>query len=226
MLILQKLRDSAWYQKWIWRKRPRVSFGSVAAMRKELNDEAPFQKVFLTVKYRLIRLWEWPGDRLFDLRMYHERGTKGWAKSDAWGFHAYLSRVIVEGLEWLKENKHGCPIIDGYDDGIHVVEDDKQADARFEATCQEWDRRLDCMIFAFKVTQEVLDHDLIIPQGSDYFTPEELTRYEEFCARVNKRDEDDEDDIALKVRIISREEFAKYELGWRYFKDHYFGLWD
>lgn len=38
-----------------------------------------------------------------------ERGMKGFAKSDVWGFNTYLAGVLAGGLTVLRDNLHGCP---------------------------------------------------------------------------------------------------------------------
>ena len=90
---------------------------------------------------------------------------------------------------------------------------------------KEWDRILDTMIFTFEVTKKVQDHDLIIPEGDEYFTKTEYQKYKRFCARVNKRGKG-KYDFKMNTRVISKKHFLRYLAGQRFFFQYYFSLWD
>jgi hypothetical protein len=220
----RNIKNSPWYRKWIYRPYETRTYTSASSLMDRLDESHGFlYEIYFHIKCKLSHIWEWPGDRLRDLKHYHQRGIKGWAVSDAWGFDYYLSRVIIEGLQWLKENKHGCPCLEGY--GLDK-DPNGQTDEQFEAMQKEWTRILDTMIFTFKVTQRVQDHDLIIPSNDKYFSKAEYIKWKRFCERVNKRDIADKYDIELKSEVISKKDFDKYLEGWKYFRQHYFGLWD
>ena len=74
---------------------------------------------------------------------------------------------------------------------------------------KEWDRILDTMIFTFEVTKKVQDHDLIIPEGDEYFTKIEYQKDKRFCARINKKGKG-KYNFKMNVKIISKKDFLKY----------------
>lgn len=43
------------------------------------------------------------------IKTFIQRGKRGWANSDTWGFDYYLAKVISEGVHHLKENTHSMP---------------------------------------------------------------------------------------------------------------------
>ena len=57
-----------------------------------------------------------------------------------------------------------------------------------------------------------------IPPGEEYFTDEELAKEQTFCDEMNVR--------FKGHRVITREEFEDYKLGWKYFREHFRSLWD
>ena len=73
------------------------------------------------------------------LRFIH-RGRYGWADCDTWGLDYYLSKVIGDSIQHLKENKHGGP--------ANLKEG-------------EWSEMLGKMIKSFKTAQKVSNGDLI-----------------------------------------------------------------
>ena len=216
----KKLQNNDWINKWIWYLKPRKKFYTM----EEEYEYAFLEDICHTIGCRVTRIWEWPGDRVADLKHYHQRGIRGWSNRDVWGFDYYLSDVIIGGLKKLKEDKMGCPCLDGF--GEH---DGTQTDEQFEAMQAEWTRRLDCMIFAFGVTKQVQDNNLITPQHDDndeYFTDEELKRQQDFCESANKPHIMFGREFTGDFKVVSKEDWQKYNDGWKYFKKHYYGLWD
>lgn len=216
----KKLQNNVWFNKWIWYLKPRKE---VYTMEEEY-EYGFLEDIWHTVKCRLERIWEWPGDRLDDLKYYHQRGVRGWSNRDVWGFDYYLSDVIIGGLKKLKEDKHGCPGLDGFGGDYG-----DQTDEQFDKMQEEWNRRLDCMIFAFEITKRIQSNDLITPfkdDHDDYFTEEELQKQVDFCKRMNEPHIMFGKEFIGDYSVISKEDWQKYLDGWKYFRKHYFGLWD
>ena len=103
-------------------------------------------------------IWEWLIDRPARLRAFCERGWNGWAKDDTWNYDLYLSKIISEGLIHLKSYKQGTPpeIYKKYDKkGVSQEVKDAQAN-------DEWEEKLEKIIFAFKLSKELINGDISI----------------------------------------------------------------
>lgn len=79
-----------------------------------------------------------------------QRIQRGYANSDMWNMHGYLSYLFIEMLQDLRDNRMGSPAYMGEDyvneDGVLVND-----------TChEEWDKILDRMIFLWKEQDEEL----------------------------------------------------------------------
>ena len=220
MINWKTIISSNWWRKWIYRPYETRTYKSVSKMFREKHGF--LYEIWFTIRCRIKHAWEWPGDQLREHKWACQRIRDGVSEGDIWGFDYYLSNVILKGLKYLKKNKHGCPCLKGF--GIDSPND--QTDEQFKAMQKEWDRILDTMIFTFEITKKVQDHDLIIPEGDEYFTNAEYKKYKRYCARLAKREKEDEYDIALKCSVISKKQFLKYCEGFRNFSKFYYSLWD
>lgn len=188
-----------------------TKYADVREMIKSMNSREAFLEKWYWRFYRGIvkPIKDFPYDVKYYVRMWYQRAKNGWAESDAWGFDWYLARVIVEGCEWLKKNKHGCPSIEGFD---NYDNDDKQ----FDAMCAEWDRILDCIIWTFKMAQHIQeDHFSYVP--SSQWTQEKFDKYNAIWIGW---------EYQPPPRALTLEECKKYEEGWVYFQKYFFSLWD
>lgn len=169
-----------------------------------------FIELYKSIRGFFYRLPDVPYNiKWYILRIY-QRSSRGWADSDAWGFDCYLARVIKEGCEWLRKNKHGCPCIEGYD---------SQTDEGFDAMCKEWDRILENIAWTFAIAEKINDYNWRYPSG-EYFTDEEVISGQKFCNEM-KKDYPNED-----YHVMTREEVVRYRQGWVYFQQYFFNLWD
>jgi len=220
-MMFKKLKENDWINKYIWHIKPRKKFYTM----EEEYEYAFLEDICHTIKCRLSRIWDFPGDKLRELKWYHQRGIRGYSDRDVWGFDYYLSDVIIGGLKKLKKDKQGCPCLDGF--GTDSPQD--QTDDQFESMQKEWDRRLDCIIFTFEITKQIQDNDLIVPHNDNndyYFTDDELKKQLDFCEKVNKPHTMFGKEFTGNFRVISKEDWVKYNKGFHYLKKHYFGLWD
>jgi hypothetical protein len=221
MINWKKFKESKFYRKWIYRPYETKSYSSVNEMLSERENHGFLYEIWLDIYYTVKHIWEWPEDRVDDVKYFIQRGIRGWSDRDVWGFDYYLSDVILGGLKKLKKDKHGCPCLEGF--GTDSPND--QTDEQFKAMQKEWNRILDTMIFTFEITKKVQDHDLIIPEGQEYFTKAEYQKYKRFCARVNKRGKG-KYNFKMNVKIISKKDFLRYWAGWKAFSQYYQSLWD
>jgi len=83
---------------------------------KEWEEERKWEKKHpILTKFKRIWWWLRYGIRNkieeipLRVRTFIQRGKRGWANSDTWGFDYYLTKVISEGVHHLKENIHGMP---------------------------------------------------------------------------------------------------------------------
>jgi len=70
------------------------------------------------------------------IKWFIQRGRRGWADCDTWSWDSYISRVNIEGLKFLKENKHTYPN---------------------NLTPELWGEKLDIMIRGFESSLERTD---------------------------------------------------------------------
>jgi hypothetical protein len=59
--------------------------------------------------YYLLRPWEFVRDLCHEVKAFWQRGTRGYADSDVWGFCEYMSAVFVGGIDRLIKNDISLP---------------------------------------------------------------------------------------------------------------------
>jgi len=151
-------------------------------------------------------IWNWVEERPRAIRTFIQRGKRGWAVSDTWGFDYYLTDVILGGLKHLRKNKCGYPVT-VYKEGQDPNDIDDKANS------EAWDKILDSMIYSFEVADKILNGD---PDW--YYIPSSEFTVEEY----NKRKEQ----FKSCLYVMTLEEVQKYEDGWKNFQKYYFNLWD
>ena len=211
------IQNSSWYRKWVYRPYKQKSY---SPMKEMLNtrDYAFLHDKFLDTKYTLKAWWEWPGDRLRDLKHYHQRGIHGVSDSDCWGLYCHLLNVKIRGLQYIKKYKHGCPCLEGF--GTDSPE--SQTNEQFDAMCKEWDRIMDEMIWTFETAKLISGNELMSPPiEASYYTEEEVAKWQKFCDEWNTDYPQWE-----KHHVITKEGFERYKKGWEYYKIYFFSLWD
>lgn len=83
----------------------------------------------------LYQPWKYVIELYDQVRWFIQRGSRGWADYDAWGWCTHHARMTVGVLKYLREHKHGYPI------GL---------------TPAKWDKKLQVMIDGF---QAMLDDE-------------------------------------------------------------------
>ena len=53
--------------------------------------------------------WSYVGDVYREIKSFLQRGYRGYADSDLWGFDGYLAEILSEGLKKFGKNIHSYP---------------------------------------------------------------------------------------------------------------------
>jgi len=145
-------------------------------------------------------IWQWFEDRPRRAKSFLQRGWRGWADSDIWGFYYYLSVVIYEGLIQLKVKKHGYPsTLD-------------PMTGHYDFDMKRWGGILDEMISGFDLVRKCANGDLQIGR---YLTDAEKDN-------LNKKMQED----FPEWRLTTKEEDQKINRAFDLFKEYFFNLWD
>lgn len=139
------------------------------------------------------------------IRVFAQRGKRGWAVRDVWAFDYYLSRVISEGITHLKAKSHSFPL--------------RVNNKPEEQALKEWNDILDNIIYTFKTAMEIIDGGLHYIHSKD-FNKEWFRKETQICKEMNKRHPYFHD------RPMTLEEIRKFEGGFDLFREHFFNLWD
>jgi len=154
------------------------------------------------------RKWDWIDDKPRFVRHFWQRGCRGWSNRDTWSFDYHLSRIIVEGISYLREKKHGAPA-DFFTSGVS----DKEG---FEA----WDAVLSDMIYTFETAQKIIERDW-------FYIPTKEWREDWYQSYVKMAEDFNRQGLSNgEAHAMTRKECEKYELGFQMFQKHFFGLWD
>lgn len=178
------------------------SFNSVEELFEDIkNHRSPWHKFVLNHKWSRWLIYN-AKDVPFD---FYNKCKRGWQRAywgisqeDVWGLDWYLSKIILKGLKRLKENKYGCPYIDGF-----TGEND------FNEMQKEWDRILDAIIWTFEVSQKIQDdYWLLWPKNG--WNEKQYNNYKELEF----------------IYLMTEEETKRYYQGWDLFQRYYFSLWE
>jgi len=82
---------------------------NVDKMFEEFEEERREHPVYYFFHAIYWRTYHFADSIPLRIRTFIQRGKRGWANSDTWGFDYYLSKVISEGVYNLKEHIHGMP---------------------------------------------------------------------------------------------------------------------
>ena len=214
----RSIKGSKWYHKWIFRPYTTTKYSSVKEMMDIDRSHGFLYEIYFDIYCTVKHIWEWPGDRIRDLKRYHQRGLYGISDMDCWGMYDYLLDVKIRGLNYIKKYKHGCPCLEGF--GTDTPD---QTDEQFEAMQKEWDRIIDEMIWAFETTKKISSNDLMSPPiEKKYFTKKELVKWNKLTDYWNKYFPQWE-----RHSVISKEDFERYKNVWfNLYPKHFMSLWD
>ena len=107
------------------------------------------------IRYYGFYVWyNWLSDRPRKIKSFFQRGFRGWADEDTWGFDLYLAKIISQGLKHLKKCQLGCPkdICNKYDNRKDLTQ--KQKD---KLMIKEWKIKLDMIIRGFEIVPKLFE---------------------------------------------------------------------
>lgn len=114
------------------------------AKRKEYLKEHPianfFDILWCKIYYRFPSIM---GDRCRDVKHGFQRMFRGYDDTAYWGLNAYITDIALPVLKCYRKNKHGVPMLDGF-----------EGNNDFKAMTKEWNSMLDKMIHAFELIQK------------------------------------------------------------------------
>jgi hypothetical protein len=154
----------------------------------------------LTTPFR--RTWSFISDIPRNINYFFQRGIRGYSDCDLWNFNSYLNKVILEGLVWLRANKHGYP-----------ATPDPAKNNEYDYNEERWNIILDEMIQGFAIMNKCLSSGELeyMPSISD-----------EDRDKINKEWKEKKYDM----QIASKEEEEKMQKALQLFAKHIWSLWD
>jgi len=124
-----------------------------------------------------------------DIKHFIQRGRRGYADCDLWGFDYYLAEIIPKAMKYLKENKMGCPQ-EYFDEGE-------------ENDCERWDVELDKIILGFEAYTHLEDSDYIevfdLPEGETKTIAGFKVNYDHKINEEKRKMWEDQFQVGLKV---------------------------
>ena len=150
--------------------------------------------------WTLWRLWKYtlhPHRLWREVKKFYQRGVRGWSDEDVWSFDYYLTRVIVGGLQRLKEDARGYPACLDPDSELDVLGGRVLPDGD-DGGVRRWNGLLQEMIAGFAADSLLRDDVVWTIEGGT------IHRNHELEAKLN----------AIRDR------------GFALFKDYYGALWD
>jgi len=183
-------------------KKTKKFYSSIEEMFKELhkNDKYWWYQIYLFF-YRLwFKIINFPGDLKRKIYFFFQRGIRGYAEEDIWGFDYYLSKIIAGGTKYLKTNCHALPT---------------WKEGKTELECKnEWDCILNTIIQTFETTKAICEGDI-------YYLPTVTWSDKDYkrCKQLAKESK-------YPYKVLSRKEAKEFERGFDYFKKYFFSLWD
>lgn len=153
----------------IFEKKEKVSksYSSVEDMFKEEKEwraNHPIAYIIREWYYEIVYRFPKKVSRIpKEIKWFWQRGKRGWADCDVWGFFDYHSRVCKEALLHLKKYKMGYP----------VIFEESGRDGQ-----KEWNEVLEKMICAFEQAQDIGCMDL-------YMYHNDIKDMTEFCKKYN-----------------------------------------
>lgn len=170
--------------------------GSIEELFKEdkkKRKKYPIYYFFRDLYYRIYRFVE----RIpLDVKTFIQRGKRGWADSDTWGFCHYLPKVISEGVCHLKENIHGMPP---------------------DLTEGQWIDILNKITHTFELARRISDEELYLIKDK-----KQRNKLQESLDKIDKVYKLE----ARSDRCMTSKEIREYEEGFDLFKEYLFNLWD
>ena len=168
--------------------------------RKIWQNIHPVRYKIQLIYYSVYRFFVRIGDFfLYDIKAFIQRGRRGYAQSDTWGFNYYLAKVISGGVDSLIKELHGYPCN--------------------LKNLKEWKSILKKISKTFKTTIKIDDNEL------DYIATnvKDKVKFRNKLKRINKKIKKKH---GYKTKVMTEQESLAYEEGWELFQSYYFNLYD
>lgn len=91
-------------------------FTSTEEVRKhleEISNEKNYNFLDWIEIYWHRYFWNYVSCIPLKIKSFFQRGIRGWADEDTWGFDDYLTDIIIEGMTHLRKYAHGHPVVKG-----------------------------------------------------------------------------------------------------------------
>jgi len=164
-----------------------------------------YQEIWWWIQYGI---WNWVGYRGEVWRYlvrFWQRGKRGYATCDVWGFHGWHSDFMVGCLKELLDMAHGHPC---------EVKD-----------LNEWKSILTQILWTFDTARNISDRNwLYLPP--ERRTEKDYTELKDFAKRCEASYNKTRLLAGTKHHVMTYAECERYERGWELLQKYYFGLWD
>lgn len=131
--MTKNISYETWKQKW--------------EKHQEWRASHPFFAWLTDIPHYPRRLWNLYSDGIDSIYDFFERGLKGYANRDTWGWTIYNAKLQAKVLKHLRDNKHGYPSC--------------FTDKEWRIAEAKWNIALDKMIDAFELIVEINEGDYI-----------------------------------------------------------------
>ena len=189
------------YFKDTWKDKKSKEVNQCLKDEKEWKKNHPVLAFLEDFYYSAIVKKDIPIDAYREIKWFIQRGKRGYADCDVWGFDYYLSNIIVNGIKDLKEQVHGVP-----SDISRKMGESHSSDLK--KSIKEWKRILGEIQWTFETSTKICENNWILIK-------DERTR-----GTYKKLEKD------KNFRVMTKEECKRYKNGWKLFQQYYFNLWD
>ena len=133
-----------------------------------------------------------------EVKYFIQRGKRGFADRDCWGFDYYLAKVIRGGIDKLIQNIHGYP------SSLKGI--------------KQWKVILKKIQKTFDIEVKISDCELIYLPISKFNNEKRRD--------IIKTTKESNKDFDLNHRVMTKAENLQYKEGWRLFRKYFRDLWD
>jgi len=162
--------------------------------RKEHPKLAKLQDIWWWIRHGI---WNKIIDFPSEVKYFIQRGKRGIADGDVWGFDHYLASVISKGTDKLIKNAHGYP---------SNLKNSRQ-----------WSTILRKISKTFKTAEKITSLDLI------YLSTKKENKNRKKIIKVTREHNKEWDS---KDKVMTEAENEAYKEGWALFQKYFFNLWD
>ena len=143
------------------------------------------------------------------IKWAYQRIKYGVSDWDIVSFDSYLSTIIIRGLKKsLISSGFGTPFGDDKD-------------------CSKITRIYEDIIFTFEVQKKLVNMEVVLPeQGQSY--EDYAAEYKKIDEHMDTKEEIDfwgKNDWKFSSILISKEDYKRYQRGWKYFKQYFGCFW-